>query len=216
MDYTREQWAALSVEERGACVLTTHARNRQGYGRTGAKRFGKRINYHHVLTWIDVHGMLPSEEFPHVLHHCDNPPCINPEHLFAGNQKLNMQDCAAKGRNNRKTVCEVCGGERVQRPSGARVCPICDAQYHAEWREENRERVRAYALKYYHEKGASTRSEYLARTRESRLEQRRAKYDAEKARERWEKQSADPEFREKRRVYMRDYRKQKGAGSNLV
>ncbi len=34
-----------------------------------------------------------------VLHHCDNPPCCNPAHLYAGNQKLNMEDKKIRGRN---------------------------------------------------------------------------------------------------------------------
>jgi DNA-binding NarL/FixJ family response regulator len=34
----------------------------------------------------------------YVCHHCDNPPCVNSDHLFAGTAKQNMQDCKAKGR----------------------------------------------------------------------------------------------------------------------
>lgn len=40
-----------------------------------------------------------TEEFPDVLHECDNPPCCNPSHLFAGNSTINNRDRQAKGRS---------------------------------------------------------------------------------------------------------------------
>ncbi len=37
-----------------------------------------------------------------VLHRCDNPPCINPQHLFFGTQRDNIEDMCKKGRQRRK------------------------------------------------------------------------------------------------------------------
>ena len=42
-------------------------------------------------------GNLPKGQG--VFHHCDNPPCCNPKHLFSGPNKLNTADMMAKGRN---------------------------------------------------------------------------------------------------------------------
>jgi hypothetical protein len=53
----------------------------------------------HRLAWEAFHAEpIPPEML--VLHRCDNPKCFNPNHLFLGTQKDNMQDCINKGRKN--------------------------------------------------------------------------------------------------------------------
>jgi hypothetical protein len=70
-----------------------------GYGRVSVHGMPnmprKRIRAHR-LAWFLVTG-----EWPPVVRHyvCDNPPCINPEHLRAGTQQDNVDDMVAKGRN---------------------------------------------------------------------------------------------------------------------
>lgn len=59
------------------------------YGHSGTKRL-------HRLVFERTYGYLPEV----VMHTCDNPRCINPDHLVAGTIKLNNQDCSKKGRNN--------------------------------------------------------------------------------------------------------------------
>jgi predicted DNA-binding protein (UPF0251 family) len=49
----------------------------------------------HRLAFERAHGWLPSV----VMHACDNPLCINPDHLFAGTVTQNNKDRAIKGRN---------------------------------------------------------------------------------------------------------------------
>jgi 6-phosphofructokinase len=44
-------------------------------------------------------GPVTSDE--HVLHRCDTQPCVNPEHIFKGDQAANMQDKVRKGRQDK-------------------------------------------------------------------------------------------------------------------
>lgn len=69
-----------------------------GYGVVSEIRVGKKITRAHILAWIDFHGELPPLDKPNILHHCDNPPCMEVIHLFAGTQGDNVLDCIAKGR----------------------------------------------------------------------------------------------------------------------
>lgn len=69
-----------------------------GYGRCGSLRFGVKVYYRHRRAWIDAHDMLPPPETPFILHHCDNPPCEEPSHLYAGTPQDNMD---AKARRDR-------------------------------------------------------------------------------------------------------------------
>lgn len=50
----------------------------------------------HRLMWTAVHGPIP--EGIGVLHRCDTPRCVNPDHLFLGSHKDNMADAKAKKR----------------------------------------------------------------------------------------------------------------------
>jgi hypothetical protein len=52
----------------------------------------------HIYSFM-LHGGVLTTEKPCVLHSCDNPPCANPRHLFAGTKKDNTQDMMSKGRH---------------------------------------------------------------------------------------------------------------------
>jgi len=51
----------------------------------------------HRMSWEIHHGPIPEGE--DVLHTCDVPNCINPDHLFLGNNLVNVYDCIFKGRH---------------------------------------------------------------------------------------------------------------------
>lgn len=53
----------------------------------------------HRAAWECHNGPIPNGLC--ICHKCDNPPCINIEHLFIGAQKDNMADCSIKGRTAR-------------------------------------------------------------------------------------------------------------------
>src|SRR5262245_20794851 len=67
-----------------------------GKGNRGSR--GKRM-YVHRLTWIEHVGPIP--QGMHVLHKCDNPSCVNIEHLFLGTHRDNMIDMTVKRRNSK-------------------------------------------------------------------------------------------------------------------
>lgn len=64
-----------------------------GYGRLTVR--GQRVVAHRH-SWEMHFGPIPDGMI--VCHHCDNPPCIRPDHLFLGSHQDNMADAANKGR----------------------------------------------------------------------------------------------------------------------
>jgi hypothetical protein len=77
------------------CIEWTGRRHRSGYGQ-GRIPGDRRLRQAHRLTWEQERGPIPDGMY--VLHRCDNPPCVNVEHLFLGTQFDNMRDAKAKGR----------------------------------------------------------------------------------------------------------------------
>ena len=65
----------------------------QGYG---ALSFKKKYWAAHRASWHLHYGPIPPGKI--ICHHCDNPPCTNPEHLFLGTYADNMKDASYKGR----------------------------------------------------------------------------------------------------------------------
>lgn len=85
----------------GGCWVWTGGRNRTDYGQifvTGARGGGRGgMRSAHRVSWELAYGPVPAGLF--VCHHCDNPPCVRPDHLFLGTAADNTDDCLGKGRN---------------------------------------------------------------------------------------------------------------------
>lgn len=79
-------------------VWIKKAKTELGYGLIGSGGRGGLKRAHRVA-WELEHGAIPAATM--VLHHCDNPPCVRPSHLFLGNHAVNMADMEAKGRAGR-------------------------------------------------------------------------------------------------------------------
>ncbi len=89
----RERFWAL-VERTETCWLWRGAPDEHGYGR--ATWAGRKTMLAHRLSWVLNRGPIP--EGSCVLHRCDVPGCVNPDHLFLGDRGDNARDMAAKGR----------------------------------------------------------------------------------------------------------------------
>lgn len=94
-------WA--KVDRSGECWVWTGYRDAGGYGRFRFKGAPKRA---HRVLWLLTNGAIP--DGLHVLHSCDNPPCVNPAHLRLGTNNDNRADMVSKGR-------QACGDRHMSR-----------------------------------------------------------------------------------------------------
>lgn len=83
------------VDEATGCWNWKQGRFSNGYG---AFSECGRTRKAHRGAWEAVNGPIPEGML--ICHHCDNPQCVNPEHLFLGTGADNMNDKVRKGRAN--------------------------------------------------------------------------------------------------------------------
>ena len=83
------------IRNAGGCWSWTGPKSWNGYGRL---YWNNKMRRAHRLMWEAVNGDIPNGMW--VLHHCDNPQCTNPDHLFLGTPKDNAVDRNNKGRHS--------------------------------------------------------------------------------------------------------------------
>lgn len=85
-------WAKVTKTE--TCWLSSYVKDRAGY--PVLSRNHVRLQASRYI-WVETYGPIPKGLC--VLHHCDNPGCIRPSHLFLGTKRQNTDDMLSKGRS---------------------------------------------------------------------------------------------------------------------
>lgn len=115
----------IKVDKSGgedACWFWTGNKNRGGYGKFRDADSGKSVPAHRVA--LQLNGVnVPSGRF--VLHHCDTPSCVRPDHLYVGDHASNMADRQRRGRQAQgSALIAACAPNRARGDrAGARLHP---------------------------------------------------------------------------------------------
>lgn len=113
------------VHKTQGCWIWVACKGNKGYGgiRAGKEQRAHRVAY--ILTYGDIDDNLC------VLHRCDNPSCVRPDHLFLGTQQQNIEDCVSKKRNHfgekspqSKLSDEIVKQMRIEYASGQTIAKI--------------------------------------------------------------------------------------------
>ena len=118
-----------------ACTVACKEENNVPHGSPEENVRRTAPYWHKVIAASE--GEYPSlniEMVPMPCMQCDNPPCVNPEHLFIGTRNINNKDRAAKGRtvtpNMNLTHCkrghEFTPENTITRITGTRLCRTCN------------------------------------------------------------------------------------------
>lgn len=99
IDYAARFWS--KVEKTEGCWVWQGVTDKDGYGHfsQGRSTGSRSPQMAHRVAFALERG--PIQTGLHVLHHCDNPPCVRPDHLFLGTNVDNVRDRMQKGRQGR-------------------------------------------------------------------------------------------------------------------
>ena len=157
MNHEESFWSKVDVKGPDECWEWTGA-FRSGYGKLPFLWEGRIASRYSYYLNVDKNF----DRSLYVCHHCDNPPCVNPRHLFLDTQKGNMQDMSRKKRSRGHKVTHCPSGHEytkentyVRKSSGKRLCLTC-----------KRKQDLANQMKYYyknHEKSKQKLRDRYAR-----------------------------------------------------
>lgn len=94
VEHARSNLSGMFLHETDGCWIFPHAPNRAGYVHFRYKN--------ELFSATRVAVLLSGREIGSqdlACHHCDNPRCVNPDHIFVGSPADNMRDKAKKGRS---------------------------------------------------------------------------------------------------------------------
>lgn len=85
------------VQKTDGCWLWTGSTSKEGYGKLSGGNRGASPLVASRVSWLLHFGPVP--EGMHILHACDTPSCVRPNHLFPGTAATNARDMVSKGRH---------------------------------------------------------------------------------------------------------------------
>ncbi len=139
---TERFWEKVQITS--GCWLWLGGFHRAGYGQINAGAPNPRMILAHRVAWELTLGPIPNGLL--VLHYCDNPPRVNPSHLFLGTQRDNVKDMMQKGRNRSGTMGRTkcisghpydAENTYVNPTTGRRYCRACHRIWSKQWRQSH-------------------------------------------------------------------------------
>lgn len=178
LDFLSRFYARIRVDDVSSCWEWMGAKNNRGYG-----MFSRKLAHR---TAKEIHETEQISDTLVACHKCDNPGCVNPDHVFIGTMKDNMRDMTLKGRSGaqKRTHCkqghEFSPENTQYTKSGTRRCVQCRKEYAQRVKAADPDAWRAFHLAYYHANKDRIRlhaiprkREYYAKNRERLKEQSR-------------------------------------------
>lgn len=91
----KKRFASKCSPSRDGCLIWTGSTDDEGYGKISYKNRNRRASH---VAWRIKHGRLPHPD-KFMCHNCDNPVCVNVDHLYEGTHQENVDDKMRKGRH---------------------------------------------------------------------------------------------------------------------